>query len=187
VAPQRSDVGLAEALASDEDFLPDSPFSPLRYSNLAWLNDLRLGWDNLNYGWQRWVLGYQGEQQGALLLAWFKGLAAWVLPVGGVLIMLILTLMLLKPWRARLEPALRQFQRFERLLARHGLRREAGEGPQAFAERAALALPEQAAAINGFAAAFVAQRYAGAAPAPAILAQRLAELRRMARKPRRPL
>jgi hypothetical protein len=101
--------------------------------------------------------------------------------------MLILTLVLLKPWRARLEPALRQFQRFERMLARQGLRREAGEGPQAFAERAALALPEQAAAINGFAAAFVAQRYAGAAPAPAILAQRLSELRRATRKSRRPL
>jgi hypothetical protein len=186
VAPQRIDVGLAEALASDEDFLPDSPFSPLRYSNLAWLNDLRLGWDNLNYGWQRWVLGYQGEQQGALMLSWFKGLAAWILPVGGVSIMLILTLVLLKPWRARQELALRQFQRFERLLARHGLQREPGEGPQAFAERAALALPEQAAAIDRFAEAFVAQRYAGDAAVPAILDQRLDELRRAARKPRRP-
>lgn len=185
VAPQRIDIGLAEALASDEDFLADSPFSPLRYSNLAWLNDLRLGWDNLNYGWQRWVLGYQGEQQGALMLAWFKGLAAWVLPVGGVSIMLILTLVLLKPWRARKEPALRQFQRFERLLARHGLPRGAGEGPQAFAERAALALPEQAAAINSFAGAFVAQRYAGAATSNAILAQRLGALRSaLAKRPR---
>lgn len=178
VAPQRIEAGLAQALADDEDFLADSPFSPLRYSNLAWLNDLRLGWDNLNYGWQRWVLGYQGEQQGALLLAWFKGLAVWMLPVGGVLIMLILTLALLKPWRARGELALRQYQRFEHLLARHGVRREAGEGPQAFAERAALALPEQAIAISGFARAFVAQRYGGEPPSSAVLAQHLIELRR---------
>jgi transglutaminase-like putative cysteine protease len=187
VAPQRIESGLAEALASDEEFLPDSPFSPLRYANLAWLNELRLGWDNVNYGWQRWVLGYQSEQQGALMLNVFKGLAVWVLPVGGVLILLISTLVLLKPWRARQAPALRQFQHFERLLARHGLRREAGEGPQAFAERAALALPEQAAAISGFAQAFVAQRYGGEAYSPAILAQHLVELRRAARKPRAPL
>jgi transglutaminase-like putative cysteine protease len=185
VAPQRIESGLAEALASDEDFLPDSPFSPLRYSNLPWLNDLRLGWDNLNYGWQRWVLGYQGEQQGALMLNWFKGLAAWILPVGGVLIMLILTLVLLKPWRARQEPALRQFQRFERLLGRHGVRREAGEGPQAFGARAALMLPEQTAAISAFANAFVAQRYAGGATSTAELTQRLGELRRaLAKRPR---
>jgi transglutaminase-like putative cysteine protease len=177
VAPQRIDAGLAQALAADEDFLADSPFSPLRYRNLAWLNDLRLGWDNLNYGWQRWVLGYQAEQQGAFLLAWFKGLAVYVLPVGGVLIMLVLALWLLKPWQRRIEPGLRHFQQFERLLARHGLRREAGEGPQAFAERAAIVLPAQAEMIVRFAQAFVAQRYGGQGDSPVVLAQHLSQLR----------
>lgn len=177
VAPQRIEVGLAQALAADEDFLADSPFSPLRYRNLIWLNDLRLGWDNLNYGWQRWVLGYQAEQQGAFLLAWFKGQATWVLPVGGVLVMWGLALWLLKPWQRRLEPGLRQFQQFERLLARHGLHRELGEGPQTFAARAAAALPGQAPAIVRFAEAFVAQRYAAQGESPVVLAQCLSQLR----------
>ncbi len=178
VAPQRIESGLAQALAGDEEFLPDSPFSPLRYSNLAWLNDLRMGWDNLNYGWQRWVLGYQAEQQGALLWSWFKGWAPWVLPVGGVLIMLVLTVLLLKPWRARQELSLRQFQQFERLLARQGVRREPSEGPQAFAERAALALPAQAGAIRLFAQAFIVQRYGGEPVSTGALADSLIEVRR---------
>ena len=45
--------------------------SPLRYRQVAWLNQLRLGWDDLNHGWQRWVLGYQGAQQLQLLQRWF--------------------------------------------------------------------------------------------------------------------
>lgn len=185
VAPQRIDAGLAQALAADEDFLPDSPFSPLRYRNLAWLNDLRLGWDNLNYGWQRWVLGYQAEQQSALLFGWFKGLAVWILPVGGVLIMLVLGVGLLKPWRGRQDPTLRQFGQFERLLARHGVRRELGEGPQDFARRAAQVLPGQAQAIEDFAQRFVAQRYAGELAGEGALADHLRELRRsLARQPR---
>ncbi|EGH49368.1 transglutaminase-like protein, partial [Pseudomonas syringae pv. pisi str. 1704B] len=47
-----------QALAADEAFLQDSPYSALRYRNVPWVNALRLSWDNLNYGWQRWVLGY---------------------------------------------------------------------------------------------------------------------------------
>ena len=28
------------------------------------------GWDNVNYGWQRWVLGYQSQQQLEFLQRW---------------------------------------------------------------------------------------------------------------------
>jgi transglutaminase-like putative cysteine protease len=185
VAPQRIESGLAQALAQDEDFLPDSPFSPLRYRNLAWLNELRLGWDSVNYGWQRWVLGYQGEQQSAFLLEWFKGLAPWVLPVGGVLVMSVLGLGLLKPWRRRPEASLRHFRSFERLLARHGLERQVSEGARAFGARAAAQLPAQSAAIEAFVQAFMAQRYAGQNVDAPALGQALGNVRRaLARAPR---
>ncbi|NQD94802.1 DUF3488 domain-containing protein, partial [Pseudomonas sp. CrR25] len=182
VAPERIEQGLEQALADEESFLEGSPFSPLRYRQLAWINQLRLGWDNLNYGWQRWVLGYQGAQQLQLLQRWFGRLDSQLLVLslvgGGGLLLGLLALWLFKPWQRERDAQRRLFLRFEQLLARHALRRQAGEGPRAFAERAAQHLPPQAQAIRDFAEAFEAQRYAGQAASSAQLQQRLAALRR---------
>ncbi|MFC5699360.1 DUF3488 and DUF4129 domain-containing transglutaminase family protein [Pseudomonas sp. GCM10022186] len=165
VAPSRIERGLEEALAGERSFLEGAPLSPLRYRQLTLLNDLRLAWDNLNYGWQRWVLGYQGEVQVELLRRWFGNLDSRLLGLGlvgaGGLLMAVLALFLFAPWRRERDPQLRQFQAFERLLARHGLERGKGEGPRAFAERASRELPGQAAQIHAFLAAFEASRYAG--------------------------
>lgn len=163
VAPQRVEAGLAEALAADEPFLAASPFSALRYRQFAWLNELRLGWENLNYGWERWVLGYQENQQRQWLSQWFAGAADLILPVGGGVTLLIMALLILKPWRQRLDPQLRQYRAFEKALGRHGLVRAPAEGPQAFANRAGRMLPEQAGHIQAFTQAFSRLRY-GAQP-----------------------
>lgn len=180
VAPERIEQGLEQALAGDSEYLADAPLSPLRYRGLPWLNDMRLAWDSLNYGWQRWVLAYQGEQQGAFLQRWFGGLdptrlglllgAAAILSVG------LLALFLLKPWQGRGDLRSRQLRRFERLLEMHGLRRSPGEGLRSYGERAARVLPAQAPAIAAFVGAFEAQRYGhGGADDPGL---RLRALRR---------
>lgn len=179
VAPQRIEQGLEQALAADEDFLPDSALSPLRFRNLTWLNGLRLRWDNLNYGWQRWVLGYQSEQQWQFMGRWFGDWNRIVIPLGVVLILGVLGLALLRPWQRQSDPQLRLFAEFERLLSRRGLQREPGEGPQHFAERAARALPAQAAIIRVFTGAFVARRYAAATGSSDAMHQALRQLRRM--------
>ncbi|WP_296254033.1 transglutaminase TgpA family protein [Pseudomonas sp. UBA4194] len=178
VAPARVEQGLQQALSEDENFLAGSPFSPLRYPGLTWLNEVRLQWDNLNYGWQRWVLGYQGETQVDFLERWFKGLQRLALPVGGVAVMVLLALWLLKPWQRRVDPQLKDFAQFERLLRRRGLVRETGEGAVAFAERAATHLPHQREAIMNFAYAFSAQRYAGRAVSREQMQTALRTLRR---------
>lgn len=182
VAPERIEQGLEQAVAEEQSFLEGSPFSPLRYRQLAWFNQLRLGWDNLNYGWQRWVLGYQGAQQLQLLQRWFGRLDGQLLALslvgGGGLLLGLLALWLFKPWQRERDAQLRLFSRFEQLLARHAVRRQPGEGPRAYAERAAQCLPQQAQAIRAFAAAFEAQRYAGQAASLALLRQHLALLRR---------
>jgi len=178
VAPARIEQGLEQALAADEDFLADSPMSALRYRHLAWLNSIRLSWDNLNYGWQRWVLGYQGQQQLQVLGRWFSGFQAPAFVGGAVVILGLIALWLFKPWRRESDSQLRLFNAFERLLARHGLRRQQGEGAQAFAARAARRFPMHADAIEGFAREFEAQRYAGVSGSVAQLRRRLKHLRR---------
>ena len=182
VAPERIEQGLEQALAGEQSFLADSPFSPLRYRNLAWLNELRLAWDELNYGWQRFVLGYQGAQQFELLQHWFGQVDAsrliLALVGGGGLLLGLLSLWLFKPWRGERDPLQQLFMRFERLLAQHGVQRLTGEGPRAFAARAALALPTQAEAINAFAKAYETQRYAGQNISTSVLVQQLKTLRR---------
>ncbi|MCD5991941.1 DUF3488 and transglutaminase-like domain-containing protein [Pseudomonas phytophila] len=178
VAPQRIEQGLEQALAADEAFLADSPMSALRYRHVPWLNSLRLSWDNLNYGWQRWVLGYQGQEQLRVLNRWFSGLEAPAFIVGLCVFMGLIALWVFKPWQRESDSQLRLFGAFERLLARHGLRRLPGEGAEEFSRRAALVLPGHADAIVAFALEFQAQRYAGSSSSPAELRRRLKQLRR---------
>ncbi|MCD5997137.1 DUF3488 domain-containing transglutaminase family protein [Pseudomonas sp. CDFA 602] len=178
VAPQRIEQGLEQALAADEDFLQDAPFSALRYRHVPWINAMRLSWDDLNYGWQRWVLGYQGQQQLQVLSRWFLGFEAPVFVAGIIVSLGLVALWLFKPWRRESDPQLRLFNAFERLLARHGLRRMPGEGAVAFGRRAALFFPRQAGAIEAFVEEFQAQRYAGRSGSSSQLRGRLNALRR---------
>lgn len=178
VAPQRIEQGLEQALAADEAFLQDAPMSVLHYRNVAWVNALRLSWDNLNYGWQRWVLGYQGQQQLQVLSRWFSGFEMPVF-IGAALVLLgLLAAWIFKPWQRESDSQLRVFNAFERLLARHGLRRMPGEGAHAFCRRAVLFFPQHADAIEDFVEEFQAQRYAGHTVSVAHLRRRLRYLRR---------
>jgi len=165
VAPERIEFGLEEALSDEDALLDDSPLTLRRYRDIGWLNQLRFGWDNLNYGWQRWVLGYQGERQLEVLKGLFGKLDASKLGLltvaTGALLMAILALILLKPWRREQDPQLRLFRRFERMLARQGIERHAGEGARDFAERAAVLVPAGAESIHDFARLYEMGRYAG--------------------------
>ncbi|HEX8592112.1 MAG TPA: DUF3488 and transglutaminase-like domain-containing protein [Pseudomonas sp.] len=178
VAPQRIEQGLEQALAADEIFIEDSPLSALRYRNVPWINALRLSWDNLNYGWQRWVLGYQGQQQLQVLNRWFSGLQApaFIGAASGVLA--LIALWIFKPWQRESDSQLRLFNAFERLLARQGVRRMPSEGVQEFADRAGSSLPRYAALIEAFTEEFQAQRYGGRTASAAELRRRLKRLRR---------
>ncbi|WP_217473807.1 transglutaminase TgpA family protein [Stutzerimonas stutzeri] len=164
VAPERIELGLEHALAGERELIEDSPLALRRYRDIGWLNQLRLGWDNLNYGWQRWVLGYQGERQLGLLKRLFSQLDAGKLGVftvlASALLLAVMALLLLKPWRRERDAQLRLFRRFERLLARQGIDRQVGEGERDFAIRAALQMPAAAESIGDFARLYEGARYA---------------------------
>ncbi|MGA6097134.1 transglutaminase TgpA family protein [Stutzerimonas marianensis] len=182
VAPERIELGLEEALADEQDLFEGTPMDLRRYRQIGWLNELRFGWDSLNYGWQRWVLGYQGERQLDLLRSVFGkldgGRLGLIMVVVGAAFVLLLAVVLLKPWKRERDPQQRLFRRFERALARRGVTRARGEGARDFAERAARALPDAAEPIRSFAHGYERLRYRGESDALPALHRSLAQLKR---------
>ncbi len=182
VAPERIELGLEEALAGEQDLMEGTLMGLRNYRDIGWLNELRFGWDSLNYGWQRWVLNYQGERQLEVLQGLFgkidaRKLGLLMVAVGALLIGL-LAIILFKPWQRERDAQLRQFRRFERLLARHGISRLAGEGARDFARRAAAQLPDAAEPITDFSSLYEQARYAGQPADKAQVQAALARLRR---------
>jgi len=177
VAPERIERGLSAALAGET--LPQGSrlAASQRYRTIAWLNQLRLLAEDLQYDWQLWVLGYQNEQRLELLSRLNR--KTW-LAIGSAfaLFLTLLVLWLFKPWQGRKSACQRAFIRFERLLAAQGLQREKGEAPRQFANRAAAALPAATKPIADFIDTYEAHQYAAKALNRARLKQSLNALRR---------
>lgn len=140
VAPERIELGFADAFAGDEQFALDGGLAA--YRHIAWLNNLRLSLDRLDYLWARWVLGYEGDGQRQLLQQ--LGLSSpwrillWV-GIGTMLMFVLLLLYLLwREYTARQEPHVTRIYRYLCGLAGHcGVSRQPGETPLQFAARAA--------------------------------------------------
>jgi transglutaminase-like putative cysteine protease len=189
VAPERIERGLEEALTSargEGAFLESSPFSPMRYRQLAWLNEARMAWDRLNYGWQRWVLNYQSDVQGELLRRWFGKVDSTLFLVGlvggGSLLVGVLALWLLKPWQRERDPQKQLFNQFERLLKRYGLERGQAETVRHFMQRTVKQLPQHKSLIEAFCLSFERQRYGREAFDPSELTAQLRALQKALRQ-----
>jgi transglutaminase-like putative cysteine protease len=137
VSPARIEWGLEQAMAEEGTFLAGSPFSPLRYRSVVWINLMRLRYDALTYRWQSWVVGFNQEKQFDLLHDVFGQasaakyaavfLGSWVLVLVPVAVSL-----LLKRKTHRLSCG---------RMARLGVARVTGETPRDFAARARVQLP----------------------------------------------
>jgi transglutaminase-like putative cysteine protease len=171
-APTRIENGVAAAAA-------DAAVLPLMVRNPPqWLRSLQLNWDALANQWNQWVLGYDAENQFALLkrlgmedVSWRK-MALEMLALVAVLVGLF-SLLMLRRLRTRIaDPALALYLKFCRKLEKAGVARAAHEGPHAFAARAAALMPQAAAAIAAITAHYVALRYGRGAPADGLSALR---------------
>jgi len=136
-----------------------------------WLRDAALLWDAVNTRWQAWVIGYGPELQRLLLerlgfdnlrraqrSAVLLGLAV------ASTVTFLAGLGLYLSWRTRrrlaTDAAAACFAKFARRLVRlHVPERAAGEGPRAYAERAACALPQAAAEIRAVVELYLRARY----------------------------
>jgi transglutaminase-like putative cysteine protease len=137
----------------------------------SWTRPVALLWDAVNTRWQAWIIGYGPELQRSLLESLgFENMrraqrsAVLLLLAVGLTVTLLLGLSLYLSWRQRrrapVDAAARCFAAFVRQLARLKVpARAPTEGPRAYAERAAGALPHAAASIRSVADLYLKARY----------------------------
>ncbi|OIO56012.1 MAG: DUF3488 domain-containing protein [Alphaproteobacteria bacterium CG_4_10_14_0_2_um_filter_63_37] len=145
VSPERIELGMGalgdlDALAGLD---PAERMAALRDALAGGLGErlienLRLGWDSLNNGWNQWVIGFGPELQASLLrkVGWlgetWQGLAVGM-GVGVALFLGWFSLLHLR--RPGLDPVVAAFAKVEQRLAKLGIQRLPGEGVETFCRR----------------------------------------------------
>jgi transglutaminase-like putative cysteine protease len=157
VSPSRIESGLSQLPTGE-------PVPLLARGGDSWMARLYLGWDAINNRWNQWVLGYNQERQMQLLqgilgnkLTMYGLASATIAAIG--LLLLALSWSVLRnrgPGADKLE---RAYRRFQRKLSRRGIQALSSEGPMDYGKRAALALPQHAAAIGDIAQHYARLRY----------------------------
>lgn len=183
VAPERIERGLQEALQDESELFQGDISSPLRYQHIAWVNQLRMSWENLNHSWQTKILGYQRDSQQAWLKQWF-GKVDWqvlglTLVASAALIIALIVLWMFKPWQRQTDPVQRVLNHFQRVMRRRGFNRETGEGLRDFYQRIHQQLPEsQQQAVRVFIETYEQQQYAEQGQDLASLRSALAQVKK---------
>ena len=140
VAPERIERGGQESLQSQEGFLAEAPFSPIRYRDYVWVRAMQHRVDQANFLWNNWVMGYEGKKQETVLKKLLgdtsiKSLALFMLSafVGVPLIMAIYFSWKYRP--APLSKVEKIYRRFLKKMAKKGLPKAPAEGPMDYRKR----------------------------------------------------
>ncbi|KPQ01427.1 transglutaminaseTgpA domain-containing protein [Marinobacter sp. HL-58] len=169
IAPQRIESGLRDAVAEEGSFLENDWTSPQRYGDMAMLQWASLQLDRMNYHWQRWVVGYQGQSQMDLMsrLPGGIGLRELGYITAGIVGAGLLLAGLITAWHYRRnesrDPFSRLVGRWHRLCDRAGVPVRHGETPSQLAFRLARAKPAAAGTATAF-ARMINKHYYGREP-----------------------
>lgn len=168
VSPQRVERPSEELFNTQEGFLEDAPLSGLTLRAGGWVSGLRLQWDALNFGWQRWVVNYH-QQQSHLLQRLLGAITpvrlALALLLPFALVMVIVAMKLL--WQARGQPQNRfdrEVGRLSQALAGQGMARRPGETVGNYCRRVADVRQELTPLLSEIGVSYDRLRYAGADP-----------------------
>ena len=153
VAPERIEQGIEQATAYENSFLSDSAFSLLRYRNNRWLSQLRLKLDEIEYDWNRWVLGYNAQRQSDFLKD-YLGLVSstsktQLLSALFILFLAVVMIIFLrKEGTANTSKCDQLYLKFCRLMEKRGMVRGTGEGATDFSLRLFDRFPDQEKSIR---------------------------------------
>ncbi|WP_250658378.1 transglutaminase TgpA family protein [Alkalimarinus coralli] len=148
VAPERIENGLEQAVREEGSFLSGSAFSSARYNQIGVIRWMRLKLDSVNYNWQKWVVGYDGQTQLNFLSRWFgavtfQTLALIMTLVAGLVIGIAFWVLSADKKRGPVNKVVLEFERFCKAAEKSGMTREVGETPNQFTDRLAERFPEQ--------------------------------------------
>lgn len=183
VSPARVERPAEELFNHQDGFLDEAPLSGLTLRAGSWVSGLRLQWDAINFGWQRWVVNYH-TQQNHLLQRLLGAVTPWRLALALLapfaLVMAIVAVKLL--WQTRSKPQNRfdrELGRFSLALAGQGMARRPGETVSNYCRRVADVRQELTPLLTEIGACYDQLRYAGADPA--VSGERLIRLLRECR------
>jgi len=171
VAPERIELG-ADAIRQlvEQGIQPGQLSSDeiSRLINRSWVQQqllsVQFAWDNLNYLWNVWVMGYGPEVQREFMRWVGFDSPTWANMVAtlaaGVAILLLAAGIAITRRRIREDPVARLYRRALRKVARHGPEKDPSEGPRAFQRRLEREAPELAKRLRPVTEMYVAIRYA---------------------------
>ena len=154
VAPDRVDLGALQAARQRRGWF-----------DFPWVRRMSNQLDAVHRMWTDWVLKFDQARQRSLLRPMGiddLNVRSSVLLLTGAMvsvIALVMWLLLRVQWLGGLDPVAREYARFCRKLARHGVPRQPWEGPVDFAHRAARAFTPAAGAISRITHLYIDQRY----------------------------
>ncbi|WP_322853387.1 transglutaminase domain-containing protein [Marinobacter sp. X15-166B] len=157
ISPARIESGLRDAVAEEGSFLENSWAAARLHGNLKALRWVTQQLDRMNYQWQRWVVGYQGQSQLELMsrLPGNFGLRELGYVTAGVigvaLLLAGLAAALGQKSASQRDPWRRLMQRWQHWLSLQGVTPRAGDTPGQLAKRQAQRLPDTAEQARAFA------------------------------------
>ncbi|MFV8571065.1 transglutaminaseTgpA domain-containing protein [Marinobacter sp. SBS5] len=165
IAPSRIESGLRDAVEEEGSFLENDFTSLQRYQDFAALQWVGLQLDRINYQWQRWVVGYQGQSQLDLMSRLPGGVGLKELGyitagiVGAALLIAGIVSGLSLRTGQRRDAFGRALVTWHRICQQAGVPVRSGETPMVQAERLALARPAVAELARTFARAVNSHYY----------------------------
>ena len=140
VSPQRIELGSYNVLSQDENFLADSPYSALQLKEMAWLNQIRLQVEYVNFIWNSWVVNYNTKQQFRFFEKWFGEKYRWLsILVLAILASIVITVL---SWFVLRQSKLQRYSQLEtdymevcaQLVKKGFPARRIGDGPMSYYE-----------------------------------------------------
>jgi len=146
-------------------------FSPgaISAGNIQWLSQawrkVRHRWDNINYFWNIWIIGYDDQQQTDFLswlgfkdISW-KGLSLFLFSTLGLVFGLITLIILKRNHKTQLDPVQAIYARYCKKLGRIGIIRKPGETAIQLANRASQTKPGLNSKLNSITTLYNKLRY----------------------------
>ncbi len=159
VAPSRVERGLESAVDDEDSFLSAEIFSLRRHSDIAWVNQLRLRLNALDYAWSSWLLAYKGEQQQEFLQRLLGDVSAlrllmFMAGVAGLSLAVVLLQLFWRRQKNHQPLVVKYYLELCRVLERAGFPRQPGESAMNYAQRLANEPAINQSALNDASKAF---------------------------------